>query len=77
MMNDRVLYTAMGLLITYILASQYFRVQRSKHIQHDFTKNGALSLMAVREAREIIRTLRELEFPFAMHFAMKLSLLKV
>lgn len=33
--------------------------------------------MNVKEAHQIVRELRELEFPYSLHNAMKISLLKV
>lgn len=60
----------------YILIVGKCRYQRCKAIQSRF-KDRPLSSMTVAEAHQIIRELRELEFPYSMHNAMKLSLLKV
>lgn len=63
-------------LVLYIFAVQRHRYQRCKVIQSRFERR-ALSSMTVEEAHQIVRELRELEFPYTMHNAMKLSLLKV
>ena len=60
----------------YLALARYLRYQRRNVIKARFT-NRPLSSMTIPEAHEIIRELRELEFPYAMHSAMKISLLKV
>lgn len=60
----------------YLALARYLRYQRRDAIQARFT-NRPLSSMTIFEAHEIIRELRELEFPYTMHTAMKISLLKV
>lgn len=60
----------------YIITVGRCRYQRCKAIQSRF-KDRPLSSMTVAEAHQIVRELRELEFPYSMHNAMKLSLLKV
>ncbi|KAF7128280.1 hypothetical protein CNMCM5793_002822 [Aspergillus hiratsukae] len=59
----------------YTLLVRYYRFQRCSAIQSRFT-NRPPSSMTVNEAHQIIRELRELEFPHTLHNAMKLSLLK-
>ncbi|KAK1144810.1 hypothetical protein N8T08_004822 [Aspergillus melleus] len=59
----------------YLALVRYLRYQRRNVIKARFT-NRPLSSMTISEAHEIIRELRELEFPYAMHSAMKISLLK-
>ncbi|KAJ5155962.1 hypothetical protein N7492_008765 [Penicillium capsulatum] len=63
-------------LVLYALAVRHRRYQRCKAIESRFS-HRASSSMAVEEAHQIIRELRELEFPYTMHNAMKLSLLKL
>ena len=60
----------------YIHIAGKCRYQRCKAIQNRF-KDRPLSSMTVAEAHQITRELRELEFPYSMHSAMKISLLKV
>lgn len=70
--------TAVSVLGIYILLVRYFRFQRRDKIQARFKQTGRpLSSMTVKEAHQIIREMRELEFPYTLHNAMKLSLLKV
>lgn len=60
----------------YLFLVRSLRFRRARKIESKF--NGRpLSTMTVREAHEIFRELRELEFPYTLHSAMKLSLLKV
>lgn len=66
---------ALGL---YALIVKYFRFQRCLRILSRFKLSGRpLSSMTTKEAHQIVRELRELEFPYTLHNAMKLSLLKV
>ncbi|PLB52517.1 hypothetical protein P170DRAFT_507287 [Aspergillus steynii IBT 23096] len=59
----------------YLALVRYPRYARRDAINNRFT-NRPLSSMTIPEAHEIIRELRELEFPYTMHTAMKISLLK-
>lgn len=69
---------AAALLGLYVLIVRYFRFRRCLRIQSRFKLAGRpLSSMTVKEAHRIVRGLRELEFPYTLHNAMKLSLLKV
>lgn len=73
------LVLALGIAVSmvgYIFTVRKYRYQRSKAIQSRFD-NRPLSSMTVQEAHQILRELRQLEFPYTMHSAMKLSLLKV
>ncbi|OQE05266.1 hypothetical protein PENVUL_c026G06935 [Penicillium vulpinum] len=70
-------YLAVGLSVIYILAVRKYRYQRASSAETKYYQNGRpLSEMTVKEAHEVVRNLRELEFPFSMHLSMKLSLLK-
>lgn len=70
------LLIAAAVLLPYLLLVKRLRFQRARKIEAEF--NGRpLSSMTVKEAHEIFRELRELEFPYTLHSAMKLSLLKV
>ncbi|BAE62249.1 unnamed protein product [Aspergillus oryzae RIB40] len=69
------LLIAAAVLLPYLLLVKRLRFQRARKIEAKF--NGRpLSSMTVKEAHEIFRELRELEFPYTLHSAMKLSLLK-
>lgn len=69
---------ATALLSLYAVVVRYFRYQRCTAIQSRFQPTRRpLSSMTVKEAHQIIRELRELEFPYSLHNAMKISLLKV
>jgi hypothetical protein len=71
-------YLAVGFSVIYILAVRNYRYRRARSIEIKYYRNGRpLSEMTVKEAHEVMRNLRELEFPFSMHLSMKLSLLKV
>lgn len=65
-----------GALGVYMLLIRLCRFQRCKAIRGRFA-GRPLSSMTVKDAHQIIRELRELEFPYSLHNAMKLSLLKV
>jgi hypothetical protein len=69
---------AAGFSVIYILAVRKYRYQRARSVETKYYQNERpLSGMTVKEAHEVVRSLRELEFPFSMHLSMKLSLLKV
>lgn len=69
---------AVSVLGIYLLLVRYFRYQHRDEIEARFRQTGRpLSSMTVKEAHQIIRDMRELEFPYTLHNAMKLSLLKV
>lgn len=70
------LFVAGTILVLYLLLVRSLRFRRARKIESKFD-GRALSSMTVREAHEIFRELRELEFPYTLHSAMKLSLLKV
>ncbi|KAE8153151.1 hypothetical protein BDV25DRAFT_137225 [Aspergillus avenaceus] len=69
------LFIAMAIVAPYLLLVRHCRYQRAHTIQARFSERP-LSSMTVKEAHEIFRELRELEFPYTLHSAMKLSLLK-
>ncbi|KAE8135997.1 hypothetical protein BDV38DRAFT_272462 [Aspergillus pseudotamarii] len=73
--SARLLLTA-AVLLPYILIVKRLRFQRARRIEAKFS-GRPLSSMTVKEAHEIFRELRELEFPYTLHSAMKLSLLKI
>ncbi|KAB8238564.1 uncharacterized protein BDW43DRAFT_320347 [Aspergillus alliaceus] len=61
----------------YVLLVQYFRFQRCDRIQSQFMPAGRpLSSMSVKEAHEIMRQLRELEFPYIMRSSTRMTTLK-
>lgn len=67
-----------ALLTLYAMLVRYYRYQRCTAIQSRFqSSKRPLSSMNVKEAHQIVRELRELEFPYSLHNAMKISLLKV
>lgn len=69
---------AIALTGLYLLLVRWFRFQRCLAIQARFQlPERPLSSMTVKEAHQIVRELRELEFPYSLHTAMKISLLKV
>jgi len=69
---------AIALLALYTVLVRYYRYQRCTAIQSRFqSSKRPLSSMNVKEAHQIVRELRELEFPYSLHNAMKISLLKV
>ncbi|KAL5366453.1 hypothetical protein BJX96DRAFT_182615 [Aspergillus floccosus] len=71
------LLTGLSVLGVCMLLVRYFRFKRCHDIESRFKLvNRPLSTMSVREAHRIIREMRELEFPYTFHSAMKLSLLK-
>lgn len=68
---------AVPLLALYIYLVRTRRFTRRDAITARFNEKHPPSTMTVGEAHQIVRELRELEFPYSMHNAMKLSLLKV
>jgi membrane protein implicated in regulation of membrane protease activity len=76
--NAHLLFSlAVGFSVIYILAARKYRYQRARSIEKRYYQTERpLSGMTVKEAHEVVRNLRELEFPFSMHLSMKLSLLK-
>lgn len=71
-------WTAVAVSLIYLLTVRRYRYERSRTIESSFKDCGRpLSSMTVKEAHNIVRGMRQLEFPFAMHLAMKISLLKV
>ncbi|KAB8231143.1 uncharacterized protein BDW43DRAFT_313225 [Aspergillus alliaceus] len=64
-----------AMVVSYILLVNRLRFKRARKIESKLS-GRPLSSMTVKEAHEIIRELRELEFPYTLHSAMKLSLLK-
>lgn len=71
------LLIAVTLLSLYLVIVRQLRFQRCHAIQSRFQSSRPLSSMTVKEAHQIVRELRELEFPYTLHNAMKISLLKV
>lgn len=71
------LLIAVTLLSLYLVIVRQLRFQRCHAIQSRFQSGRPLSSMTVKEAHQIVRELRELEFPYTLHNAMKISLLKV
>lgn len=64
--------------LIYLVTVRRYRYEISRTIESSFKDRGRpLSSMTVKEAHDVVRTMRQLEFPFAMHLAMKISLLKV
>lgn len=70
------LFVAGTISVLYLLLARSLRFRRVRKIESRFD-GRPFSCMTVREAHEIFRELRELEFPYTLHSAMKLSLLKV
>ncbi|PKY02886.1 hypothetical protein P168DRAFT_283622 [Aspergillus campestris IBT 28561] len=68
--------TTISLLALYLYLVRTRRFNRRDAIQSRFSEKHPPSSMTVGEAHQIVRELRELEFPYSMHNAMKLSLLK-
>lgn len=69
---------ATALLSLYAVVVRYYRYQRCIAIQSRFNSTKRpLSSMTVKEGHHIVRELRELEFLYSLHNAMKISLLKV
>lgn len=68
---------AVSLLALYLYLVRTRRFNRRDAIQSRFNEKHPPANMTVGEAHQIVRELRELEFPYSMHNAMKLSLLKV
>lgn len=68
---------AVSLLALYLYLVRTRRFNRRDAIQSRFNEKHPPANMSVGEAHQIVRELRELEFPYSMHNAMKLSLLKV
>lgn len=80
-MDPNVIMSGQGLAIlallgAYLLTTQYLRFQRRNRIKSAFA-DRPLSSMTVHEAHEIMRELRELEFPYTMRSSTRLSTLKV
>ncbi|KUL89311.1 hypothetical protein ZTR_03741 [Talaromyces verruculosus] len=69
------LFVAGTISVLYLLLARSLRFRHARKIESKFD-GRPLSSMTVREAHEIFRELRELEFPYTLHSAMKLSLLK-
>ncbi|KAB8273230.1 hypothetical protein BDV30DRAFT_249088 [Aspergillus minisclerotigenes] len=75
--TSEALLAGASLIGLYVLAVQYFRFQRCDRIQSQFRRAGRpLSSMTVKEAHDIIRQLRELEFPFALRTSTRMTTLK-
>ncbi|PGH14887.1 hypothetical protein AJ79_02749 [Helicocarpus griseus UAMH5409] len=66
---------AAAALGVHLFIVRYFRFQRCCRIESRF-EGRPLSSMTVKEAHQTVRELRELESPYSLHNAMKLSLLK-
>ncbi|KNG84932.1 hypothetical protein ANOM_006406 [Aspergillus nomiae NRRL 13137] len=74
--TSEALLAAASLIGAYVMAVQYFRFQRCDRIESKFRRTGRLSSMTVKEAHDIMRQLRELEFPFALRSSTKMTTLK-
>ncbi|KAB8266191.1 hypothetical protein BDV32DRAFT_156247 [Aspergillus pseudonomiae] len=75
--TSEALLAAASLIGAYVLAVQYFRFQRCDRIESKFRWTGRpLSSMTVKEAHDIMRQLRELEFPFALRSSTRMTTLK-
>lgn len=76
--TSEALLAGASLIGFYVLAVQYFRFQRCDRSESQFRRAGRpLSSMTVKEAHDIIRQLRELEFPFALRTSTRMTTLKV
>ncbi|KAE8421940.1 hypothetical protein BDV36DRAFT_18713 [Aspergillus pseudocaelatus] len=75
--TSEALFAAASLIGLYVLAVQYLRFQRCDRIESKFKRAGRpLSSMTVKEAHDIMRQLRELEFPFALRSSTRMTTLK-
>jgi hypothetical protein len=70
------LFVAGTISVLYLLLVRSLRFRRARKMESEFNRRS-LSTMTLREAHEIFRELRELEFPYTLHSAMKVLLLKV